>query len=141
MEKNNNGYYSVFFDWSSCYSLYEKHYNSNPYYGEYREVPYTFFADMTQYVNFNSGEKLIKELKSYINRMLKMYCKGNRDGYCVMIDSVCLLTNLLWSKNNKEVDSVIKWLGETYQDMFYNEKTYSKYVSEEEMMSIWRELN
>ena len=70
-----------------------------------------------------------------------MYCKGNRDGYCVMIDSVCLLTNLLWSKNNKEVDNVIKWLGETYQDMFYNEKTYSKYVSEEEMMSIWRELN
>ena len=72
MKENNNGYQRTFFDWSSCHYLYEKHFNSNPSFGEGREILYTFFADMTQYVNFNSGDKLIKELKSYINRMLKM---------------------------------------------------------------------
>ena len=58
-----------------------------------------------------------------------------------MIDSLCLLSNLLYQANNQEVDEVIKWIGDTYRDLFYNEKTYMSYVTEDEMMTIWSELN
>ena len=58
-----------------------------------------------------------------------------------MIDSLCLLSNLLYQANNQEVDEVIKWIGDTYRDLFYNEKTYLSYVTEDEMMTIWSELN
>ena len=58
-----------------------------------------------------------------------------------MIDSLCLLSNLLYQTNNNEVDDVIKWVSDTYRDLFYNEKTYLSYVTEDEMMTIWRELD
>ena len=58
-----------------------------------------------------------------------------------MIDSLCLLSNLLYQTNNNEVDDVIKWVSDTYRDLFYNEKTYLSYVTEDEMMTIWSELN
>ena len=58
-----------------------------------------------------------------------------------MIDSLCLLSNLLYQTNNNEVDDVIKWVSDTYRDLFYNEKTYMSYVTEDEMMTIWSELN
>ena len=58
-----------------------------------------------------------------------------------MIDSLCLLSNLLYQINNNEVDDVIKWVSDTYRDLFYNEKTYLSYVTEDEMMTIWSELN
>ena len=58
-----------------------------------------------------------------------------------MIDSLCLLSNLLYQTNNNEVDDVIKWVSDTYRDLFYNEETYLSYVTEDEMMTIWSELN
>ena len=131
-----------FLDWSSCQLFYENHLNNGVIKDNIEEESnYTFFSDMTQYVNFYSGDDLIKELKSYVNRMLKSYCKGNRNSNCVMIDSLCLLSHLLYERNNNEVDDVIKWVGETYRDLFYNDKTYLSYVTEDEMMTIWRELN
>ena len=134
--------YNSIFDWSSCQMYYQNHLNSGVVRDNIEEEElYTFFADMTQYVNFHSGKELIKELDSYVKRMLKTYCRGNRNGYCVMIDSLCLLSNLLYQINNNEVDDVIKWVSDTYRDLFYNEKTYLSYVTEDEMMTIWSELN
>ena len=87
--------YNSCFDWSSCQMFYQNHLNGGVIRDNIEEEElYTFFADMTQYVNFHSGKDLIKELNSYVKRMLKSYCKGNRNAYCVMIDSLCLLSNL-----------------------------------------------
>ena len=93
--------YSSYFDWSRCQLFYQNHLNSGVIRDNIEEEElYTFFADMTQYFNFHSGKDLTKELDSYVKRMLKTYCKGNRNGYCVMIDSLCLLSNLLYQTNN-----------------------------------------
>ena len=132
------------FDWASSQRFYLNHISENPAVEKdviEKESLYTFFADMTVYANFSSGDKLLKELKSYVKSMLKTYCKGNRNAYCVMVDSLCLLTGLLYNANGNETDSVIKWCGDTYRDLFYNENTYLKYVTEDEMESIWSELN
>jgi len=132
------------FDWASCQMFYENHISENPAVEKDvidKETSYSFFADMAVKCTFSSGEKLLNELKSYVKRMLNKYCKGNRNAYCVMVDSLCLLSNILYNANGNETDSVVDWCGDTYRDLFYNKNTYLKYITEYEMMSIWRELN
>lgn len=127
--------------------FYENHLNSNfnvvngfvPNYVE-NESTYTFFADMAILANYAEGEKLKKDIESYVNRMLKTYCKKSRHAYCVMIDSLCLLCNAFYSVFG-EVNAAIKWMENKYRDLLYIESTWKKYVTEEEMETIWRELD
>ena len=122
------------------YAIYEKHYDSNPcHYVRDSGIVYTFFGDMLVYAAYNSGDKLLKKLQGYEQRMLTQYCKKDPKAYCVMIDSLNLLGWYLYKHNNNKTDAVIDWLFSEYERLFYTD--WKNYVSESDMASIRRELN
>ena len=125
-------------NWAAAQAYYIKHYNSNPAYGEDREPDYTFFADMVIMLNYKDDTPaLLKEVQSYEKKMLKSYGKKPK-AYCIMIDSVNLLS---WFCASVGYHNLGRWAAEEYEDLFYNEDTWSKYVTEDQMDDIRAELN
>lgn len=132
--------YKFHLDWASAHYFYIKHYNSGPWQTEYREPNYTFFADMAICANFYGGEQLKAKLKAYKNRVMHL-CKNNKDALCIMIDSLNLLSWVLFEANGNQPDPAIDYLIAEYENLMYNEECYRKYVSDNDMKDIWRELN
>ena len=125
----------VYFEPASMQYAYTQHYNSNK--SEWEECNYTFFADMGIYFNFNNEDKAIEEVSKYVESMLKTYCKGKKEPYSIMVDS---LNYLGWVFHHYNVyEKAQKWLFGKYESLMYVE--YSKWISEDDLCWVYRELN
>lgn len=125
-------------EWAGLHYAYEKHFKSGWNRTGEEELYYTFFADMAVNCNFYTGEKLLKEVKSYEKRMLDMYCKKSAEAYEIMIDSINFLA---WYCNRlgNAYSDVMEWAFNEYRRLFYTD--WKQYVSEEEMNKIWINLD
>lgn len=92
------------------------------------ENKYTFASDMVLYMGNPN------ELEKYIERMLKRFCKNNKQAYFEMILSTMTMANAFrrWGAD-KECDIC----GDYYTKLFFNENTYSKYITENELSDLW----
>lgn len=117
-----NGYLNVYADWK----FYDKQTNTNCLENENK---YTFASDMVIYM----GNP--KELKKYIERMLNVHCKNNKQAYFEMILSTITMANRF---NAWGADKESKICSDYYSALFFNENTYTKYVTEDEISDLWR---
>lgn len=95
---------------------------------------YTFADDMVSYLSDYSSTAA-NEIDSYIKRMLKRFCKHNKQAYYELIISTMLMANLFneWGYE-KESQVCSDW----YYDLFFNEQTYSQYITEQEISDFYR---
>lgn len=92
------------------------------------ENKYTFANDMVVYM----GNP--KELENYIERMLERFCKNNKQAYFEMILSTMTMANLFHSWGAKEEWEICS---EWNNKIFFNDKIYTKYITEEELSDMW----
>lgn len=125
----------MIFEPASMQYAYEQHYNSNK--EEWEDCDYTFFSDMALYFNFNDEDKSIQEVSKYVDSMLKTYCKGKKKPYSIMVDSINYLGWVFHQYNVYE--KARKWLFDKYTSLMYVE--YSNWISEDDLVWVYRELN
>jgi hypothetical protein len=89
---------------------------------------YTFATDMVFYCDN-------KELDAYIKRMLKRYCKNNKQAYYEMIMSVLCMLEIY---NYLEREDKIMFFRNWQYKLQYDEDFYKPYITEEEMSEYWR---
>lgn len=116
-----NEYLNVYANWK----FYDKHTNTNCLEDENK---YTFASDMVIYM----GNP--KELKKYIERMLNEHCKNNKQAFFEMILSTITMANIF---HNWGADKEGKICSDYYYKLFFNEKTYSKYITVNELSELW----
>lgn len=93
------------------------------------ENKYTFADDMVIYMGNPN------ELEKYIERMLKRFCKNNKQAYFEMILSTMTMANLFYSWGaNKESEICSDY----YSALFFDENTYSKYITIDELRDLLR---
>jgi len=97
------------------------------------EPCYTFAEDMAMYVG---RENYGKEVDAYINRMLEAHCvNGNAQAYYEMVLGLMSLSwTLYYAGLTKECDVII----DRYNQYFFDKKTYSKWVSDEDHMKLMK---
>lgn len=89
---------------------------------------YSFATDMALYYDE-------KDVDRYINRMLKQYCKNNKQAYYEMIMSVlCMLEIYHYLQQEDEIKFFRNW----QYKLQYDENFYKPYITEEEMSDYWR---
>ena len=93
---------------------------------------FTFASDMVTYlVNRNTAKS---EIDSYIKRMLNRFCKRSKQAYYEMILSTMLMANLF---NEWEMDDLGQLCNDWYMKLFYDEKVYKQYITEDEISDLW----
>lgn len=114
-------YMGVYADWKS----YDKQTHTDCLAAENK---YTFASDMALYMGNPN------ELKKYIEKMLNQFCKNKKQGYFEMILSTMTMANLFydWGANEES-----KICSDYYNALFFNEDTYSKYITEDELSKLW----
>lgn len=121
VNKAHSTYLGVYADWKK----YDKLTNTNCL---AEESKYTFADDMVIYMGNPN------ELEKYIKRMLKRFCKNNKQAYFEMILSTITMANLFYSWGaNKESEICSDY----YSALFFDENTYSKYITENELSEMW----
>jgi hypothetical protein len=76
-----------------------------------------------------------KDVDRYINRMLKQYCKNNKQAYYEMIMSVLCMLEIY---NYLQQEDEIKFFRNWQYKLQYDENFYKPYITEEEMSDYWR---
>jgi hypothetical protein len=76
-----------------------------------------------------------KDVDRYINRMLKQYCKNNKQAYYEMIMSVLCILEIY---NYLQKEDEIKFFRNWQYKLQYDENFYKSYITEEEMSDYWR---
>ena len=92
------------------------------------ENKYTFADDMVIYMGNPN------ELEKYIKRMLKRFCKNNKQAYFEMILSTMTMANLFYSWGANEESEICSYY---YSALFFDEDTDSKYITENELSDLW----
>lgn len=116
-----NAYWNVYRDWKK----YDRQTLTNCLEDENK---YTFADNMVVYM----GNP--KELEKYIKRMLSRFCKNNKQAYFEMILSTMTMANLFYSWGAEEESEICT---EYYSNLFFNEDTYTKYITEDELSELW----
>lgn len=116
-----NTYLGVYANWKS----YDKLTQTNCL---TEENKYTFADDMVVYM----GNP--KELEKYIKRMLSRFCKNNKQAYFEMILSTITMTNLFYNWGAEKESEICSYY---YSALFFDEDTYSKYITENELSDLW----
>ena len=92
------------------------------------ESRYTFATDIVFYSS-------TKEIDAYINRMLKQYCKKNKQAYYEMIMSVLCMLEIYNYFQDEEMSMFFRnW----QYKLQYSEEFYKPYITESEMSDYWR---
>ena len=120
VNKAYNTYLGVYANWKSYDKLTKT-------YCLAEENKYTFADDMVIYMGNTT------ELKNYIERMLNRFCKNNKQAYFEMILSTMTMANLFcaWGANKES-----KICSDYYNKLFFNEDTYSKYITKDEISEL-----
>lgn len=116
-----NAYLNVYKDWKN----YDRQTSTDCLEDENK---YTFADDMVVYM----GNP--KELEKYINRMLSRFCKNNKQAYFEMILSTMTMANLFYRWGAEKESEICT---EYYSNLFFNEDTYTKYITEDELSELW----
>ena len=93
------------------------------------ENKYTFADDMVIYMGNPN------ELEKYIERMLKRFCKNNKQAYFEMILSTMTMANLFYEWGANKESEICSYY---YSALFFDENTYSKYITENELSDLLR---
>lgn len=92
------------------------------------ENHYTFADDMVYYDSTDDLEK-------YIKRMLSRFANKNKQAYFEMILATLTMSWFFLFVGAEELSELCKkW----YANLFFDEKYYTKYITEEEIAQFWR---
>ena len=75
------------------------------------------------------------DLEKYIKRMLSRFANKNKQAYFEMILATLTMSWFFLSLGAEELSELCKkW----YTNLFFDEKYYTKYITEEEIAQFWR---
>lgn len=117
--------YGNFADIYNEAKAYSKHIGLNMF---EEKSSYSFATDMALYYDK-------KDVDRYINRMLKQYCKNDKQAYYEMIMSVLCMLEIY---NYLQKEDEIKFFRNWQYKLQYDENFYKSYITEEEMSDYWR---
>lgn len=119
------GYQSVYKGWVEYDKLTKTDCLSN-------KSRYTFAEDMVAYiVDTKTAEK---QIDSYINRMLKRWCKNNKQAYYELILSTMFMSNMFAELG---LDNLGELCADWYYKLFYDEEFIYNYITEKEISDLW----